>query len=206
MDEQAPPTSAPGATPGPAPGPDPSAPDPALAALHRDVWQRLRRGVADRRAPARHPVLATQAEAGGGAARVVVLRGADSAAATLEIHTDAASAKMRDLATDPRATLLVWDARARLQIRLRATVLAAPGDAAAWARIPQPARRAYGGHPAPGTPIPAPDAFDPAPDPARFTVLTCTVEQIDALRLDDAMHRRALFRREDGWRGQWLAP
>ncbi len=182
------------------------APDPELAALLEDIWQRLGRGVADRRAAARHPVFATQAGSGGGEARVVVLRGVDRGDATLEVHTDARSGKVADLACVPRATLLVWDARARLQMRLRAEVTVTRGDAARWARVPGPARRAYGGAPAPGTPIPAPDAYTPAPDPAQFAVLACRLEEIDALRLDDAGHRRALFLRAEGWRGQWLVP
>ena len=60
---------------------------PTLDDTLNDVWQRLGRGVADRKAPARHPVLATVGK-NGGEARMVVLRGADRATGCLEVHTD----------------------------------------------------------------------------------------------------------------------
>jgi drug/metabolite transporter (DMT)-like permease len=60
----------------------------AQVCLHAQVWARLLRGVGDRHAPARHPVLATVAQGGMPQARTVVLRAADAAAGTLDIHTD----------------------------------------------------------------------------------------------------------------------
>ncbi len=60
--------------------------------------------------------------------------------------------------------------------------------------------------PAPGTPIPASDAYQRLPDPARFAVLTLTIDQIDAVHLSGDYHRRGLFSRNDGWQGGWLAP
>lgn len=165
-----------------------------------EVWQRLTRGVAVRRAPARHPVLATVG-ADGAEARVVVLRAADREAGTLTIHTDSASGKVTELRKTPGATLLVWDEEAKLQIRLRATVDITEGDAEAFARLPDPARANYGGTPAPGTPIPEPGAHDPAPDARRFTVLVAHIREIETLHLGTP-HRRARFR--DGV-AHWLA-
>ena len=123
-------------------------PAPALSELRDRAWQKIARGVADRRAPARHPVLATVGREGGGEARIVVLRGADRQAATLVLHTDGASAKVGEVRAEPRATLLVWDPGARLQIRMRATIAARPGgdgrahpDLQARPRIPDEQRR-----------------------------------------------------------------
>ena len=39
----------------------------------------------------------------------------------------------------------------------------------------------------------------------RFAVLRCLAEEIDAVSLAEP-HRRALFRRADGFAGAWLAP
>lgn len=183
----------------------PEAGGTTLSAFLDEAWQRLSRGVADRRAGARHPVLAT-AGAQGPEARMVVLRGADRAAARLTIHTDAASGKVAELRADPRATLLVWEPRAQLQIRMRATALLRPGSADEWARVPEGARRVYGGTPAPGTPIPAPDAHAPAAEPTRFLVVDCTLTEIDLLHLGRSRHRRARFTRADAWAGHWVAP
>ncbi|MGF1502410.1 MAG: pyridoxamine 5'-phosphate oxidase family protein [Paracoccaceae bacterium] len=184
-----------------------------LDATRRDVWRRLQRGVADRRAAARHPVLATQGRAGWPEARTVVLRRVSVDAATVEIHTDTASAKIADLDVCPRASLMVWDPKADLQIRLRLrmetlTVAGAGADlvSARWAAIPEAARRPYGTEPAPGQPIPAPEAVAHTPRPERFAVLLGHVEEIETLHLGPDRHRRAVFARGRGWVGQWLSP
>lgn len=178
-----------------------------LETLHAQVWTRLVRGVGDRHAPARHPVLATLSPDGGPQARTVVLRAADPVAGTLDIHTDLRSAKVAELRADPRAALHVWDGSAHLQTRIEALAQILSGDAVAviWDRVPEPSRRAYGGTPAPGLPLADPLAHDPTPDPAAFAVLRLTVHAVDALHLGP-IHRRARFQRADGWTGRWLAP
>ena len=178
-----------------------------LESLHDQVWLRLQRGVADRHAAARHPVLATVAPGGMPQARTVVLRAADPEARLLEVHTDIHSAKIADLRANPHAALHVWDAGAHLQTRIeaRATILTGDAVAAIWARVPDPARQSYGTRPAPGTPIADALAYDKPADPAAFAVLRLEVLAIDAVHLGQR-HRRARWRCETGWRGEWLAP
>lgn len=183
--------------------------DPAwiasLSGLHDQVWQRLLRGVADRRAPARHPTLATVGLDGGAEARTVVLRAVDRSAGTLEIHTDALSGKVAELQRQPRAALHVWDSRVRLQMRLRVTV-AFLETANRWQRIPPASRLAYGGEPAPGSPLRSPHDYRETTDPARFLVLSCKLRELDVLHLGGERHRRARFDRVDDFVGVWLAP
>ena len=84
-------------------------PDPRacnLSQLYAEVWARLTRGVHDRHAPARHPTLATAAPEGRPQARTVVLRAADKAAGTLDIHTDLRSAKVKDV-----RRRMIWNKR-----------------------------------------------------------------------------------------------
>ena len=178
-----------------------------LATLHAQVWLRLHRGVNDRHAPARHPTLATVTPDGQPQARTVVLRAADASTALLDAHTDLRSAKIAELHTNPRAALHIWDAQAHLQLRINVTVDILTGHAvqAAWARVPDTSRVAYGTHPAPGQPIATSLDYTKTPDPAAFAVLRMTVHTIDALHLGPT-HRRAVFTRDTGWAGQWLAP
>jgi hypothetical protein len=171
----------------------------SVSDLFDRVWRHLTRGVSDRRHPARHPTLATIGPEGP-EARTLVLRGADRAAARLELHTDMASPKVAQITGDPRVALHVWVPRDRLQIRIRARAAAGPGDPALFARLPEEARRNYGG-PAPGG---APDDRVYDGDPARFAAITLEVRQIDALVLDDP-HLRAVFAAPD-WAGHWVAP
>ena len=169
------------------------------------AWSRLEAGVEDASAASRNLAMATVAD-GGPAVRTMVLRGADRGAATLEVQTDAASAKVAELAADPRAALLVWDAEASLQLRIRTRVEVVTGAAAdrAWDRVPEKARSNYGGRPEPGRPMPSPEAYEPGAERARFARLLFSVEAIEALLLEDPT-LRALFRREDGFGGEWLA-
>jgi len=182
--------------------------DPSdLAAFLDHAWQRLSRGVADRRAAARHPVFATVSPDGWPEARTVVLRAADREAAAVEVHTDASSAKVAALTHTPRAQLHIWDDKPRLQIRLCARVEILQGDTVAdhWARVPDMSRAAYGKSPPRGAPIPAPFDYREDRAQAAFTVLRCHLERVDLVELGEA-HRRAAYRKVDGWAGQWVVP
>ena len=178
-----------------------------LDGLHARLWSLLVRGVRDRRAPARHVVLATLGADGWPEARTVVLRGAMPEEARLEVHTDLHSTKVASLAHLPRATVQVWHPGDRLQIRARVdvTVLSGAAVAETWARVPDPSRQSYGVTPPPGTPIDDALAYRKVPDHGSFAVLRCDIRSLDALHLGE-VHRRAAFDRADGWAGRWLSP
>jgi pyridoxamine 5'-phosphate oxidase len=57
-----------------------------------EAWRLISRGVADRRSPFHHPVVATIGGDGAPQARTVILRACDPAAQRLRFHTDARSA------------------------------------------------------------------------------------------------------------------
>lgn len=178
-----------------------------LDGLYAQVWARLVRGVADRRAPARHPTLATVSPDGWPEARTVVLRAADPATATLDLHTDLRSAKVAALRAKPHAALHIWDQTAHLQIRITADVTILTGDpvAATWAKVPEASRRAYATTPSPGQAIPTALAYRAESDQTFFAVLRCTVQSMDILHLGPE-HRRAAFDRATNWAGSWLSP
>jgi hypothetical protein len=181
--------------------------DNDLAAFFDEGWQHLSRGVADRRAPARHPTFATVSPEGLPEARTVVLRHASRALAFVDVHTDRRTPKVDALKAVPHAALHVWLPRAQMQMRLLTDVEILTGSEidAVWERVPDGSRVSYGTQPVPGTPIPEGGAYEVNPDRACFAVLRCHLQRIELLRLGDA-HRRALYRREDGWSGQWIAP
>jgi pyridoxine/pyridoxamine 5'-phosphate oxidase len=178
-----------------------------LSGIYAQVWTRLVRGVRDRRAPTRHPTLATVTPDGKPQARTVVLRAADKSTGTLDIHTDLQSSKVADLRATPFAALHVWDQAAHLQMRLeaRVTILTGADVAALWAEVPDASRQSYGSLPAPGQPIAQALDYAKQPNPESFAVLRLTVQTIDAVHLG-AHHRRARFDRDARWAGTWLAP
>ena len=175
--------------------------------LLAQAWQHLARGVADRRAPARHPVFATVSPDGLPEARMVVLRAASESAGTLEIHSDSETAKVAVLRAQPLAALHVWVPRAQLQIRMSAEVEILTGAQvmAQWEKVPCAARVSYGTEPPPGKPIPQAQAYEQPGDPARFAVLRCILSRMDLLQIGTP-HRRAVYCRQDHWQGTWVAP
>ncbi len=180
---------------------------PTLDDFLAHAWALLIRGVHDRHIAARHPTIATVARDGRPEMRTVVLRGADRAAATVEVHSDTQSAKVRALTANSHAALHVWSARHHMQLRLALRVEILTGDTVAdrWQKVPPAARISYGTDPAPGTPIDNNLSYNKPADPTRFAVLLCHMTEIDVLHLGQD-HRRALFTAQTGWRGTWLAP
>lgn len=178
-----------------------------LTELHAQVWTRLVRGVRDRRAPCRHPTLATVTPEGRPQARTVVLRAANKAAGTLHIYTDLNAAKVRDVLATPFAAVHIWDASAHLQLRIDAqvSILEGPQVAAIWEGMAAPSRLSYGCTPLTGQAISGALDYEKTSDEAAFVVLQLEVTTIDALHLGPD-HRRARFDRDTGWAGTWLAP
>lgn len=179
----------------------------ALDSLRAEIWRRLKRGVQDRRAPARHPTLATVSAQGLPQQRTVVLRAADEGAATLRVYTDLHSGKIADLRASPVAAMHVWDKAAHLQMRLHARVSILTGEEVGhiWAQLPEAARLSYGSNPPPGAVLDDALAYEKCPREAAFAVLHLELQDMDILHLGP-QHRRARYRRADGWQGQWCAP
>jgi hypothetical protein len=182
-----------------------------------EAWRLMARGVADRRHGFHHPAVATVGLDGRPRVRTVILRGADAAARALRFHTDVRSAKVAELAREPRASLLFYDAGAKAQVRIegRATVHADDAVAdAAWAGSRPMSRACYGTMPAPGGAIPAGDAFvlpepespETAAGRANFRAVILVAESLEWLHLGHGGHRRALYDWGGGPPARWLVP
>ena len=178
-----------------------------LAAFLAEAWQHLEQGVADATSPARFPTFATTAPDGTPQARTVVLRGANPSEARVEVQTDTATDKITALRATPLAALHIWLPKVDVQIRLVAEVdiLMGPSVEAQWSRVPVGARVSYGTEPIPGTPIPQVYDYKHTSARNRFAVLECRLKKIDLVHLG-ARHRRAIYLRDDDWRGTWVAP
>ena len=175
---------------------------PTLTGLWADAWSLLETD------HGRLISLASSGLDGAPECRSVMLRQGERAKKRLIIHTDISSTKIAEFRADPRASLLLWDDPMQIQIRARGTVSirSGPEVAAVWNAVPDGSRASYGVTPAPGTPIPASDAYHRAPDPAKFAVLTLEMTALDVVHLAEDFHRRALYERNRDWAGHWLAP
>ena len=196
-------------------------PEDHLPDILAHAWTLLVRGGADRKSPLHTPVIASVDAAGLPQARVMVLRKADPAAATLRLHTDARSPKVAQLDGKPVA-VLGYHAGEQVQLRLTGTARVLTDDAVVegiWNQSTLFARRCYLAQNAPGTPLPEPASGLPAwiegqqptaeqiaPARPNFATLWIEVTAIDWLHLANSGHRRAVFRASDSWAGEWLAP
>jgi pyridoxamine 5'-phosphate oxidase len=192
-----------------------------LPAILAQAWTLLVRGGADRKSPLHTPVVASVDGDGLPQARVMVLRKADPAAATLRFHTDARSPKVLQLDGKP-VSVLAYHPGENIQLRLTGRARIGTDDPAVdgiWDQSTLFARRCYLAQAAPGTPLTGPasglpewiEGQQPTADqiaPARpnFAVLWVDVTAIDWLHLANSGHRRAMFRAVDGWAGEWIAP
>ncbi|TRD23330.1 pyridoxamine 5'-phosphate oxidase family protein [Palleronia caenipelagi] len=177
-----------------------------LDGMRTQAWALMAEGVTDGTQPCRLACLATACPDGGASGRMVVLRKADPP--VLEVQTDAASAKIDELTQDPLATLVFWHPGDSLQIRarVRMEILRGPALDPDWEALPEVARLNYGGTPEPGTPLTAAEDYCESVSRDRFAVLRGKVLSLDLVHLGRQMHRRAIYRREDGFAGQWVAP
>jgi hypothetical protein len=185
------------------------------------AWRLLGRGAADRRSPMHTPVVASVSADGAPDARVMVLRAADRATATLRFHTDARSPKCAALDGRP-VSVLAYHPGEAVQLRLSGMariVREGPEIDAIWNQSTPFARRCYMVEAAPGTPratagsgLPAdvegrkPELFELVPARANFALVMIEIAAIDWLHLAQSGHRRAVFSASEGWRGEWRVP
>ena len=196
-------------------------PDDDLPAILAHAWTLLVRGGADRKSPVHTPVIASVDADGLPQARVMVLRKADPATSTLRLHTDARSPKVTQLSGKPVA-VLAYHPVEQVQLRIAGTARVLTDDGVVngfWDQSTPFARRCYLAEHPPGTPLPGPSSGLPAwiegqqptleqiaPARANFATLWIEVTAIDWLHLANSGHRRAVFRADDGWAGEWVAP
>lgn len=192
-----------------------------LDAVLADATNHLTRAARDRKSPMHVPVVGTS----DGDLRMMVLRACDADIGLLRFHTDARSPKAQLIGEGGMASVLAFDAEAKMQLRLKGPARIetnGPVADAAWAAATEFARRCYLAVAAPGSPADAPGSGLPAevegvrPSevqllPARnnFAVLLMAPIALDWLYLAHDGHRRAQFTRTavgQDWQGTWVIP
>lgn len=171
--------------------------DLTLEKIEPAAWRLLQEAATDPGSGFRYVTLATVDESGQPQARMVVLRRVDVSRRLLEFHTDIRSQKWAELAANPMATVLGYDATTRLQLRLTGQVTRLECVAAreAWDSLPPWTRATYAGGP-PGDEL----AFGALQAPAatgeglaNFGVLQFWTHTLDWFKLQRQDNRRAFF-------------
>lgn len=189
------------------------------------AWDLIEPGASKRTSPAHTPVVGTIGGDGVPQLRIMVLREADRANRRLRFHTDVRSTKIHEIASNGKASVLMYDAAEKLQLRLSGEARV-QNDATdvddAWSSSTTFARRCYMAERPPATPSPNPTSGLPnwiegrQPDElqlldarANFAVLWFEIHSIEWLYLANQGHRRARWDWHDGtqsWHGSWLVP
>jgi len=160
--------------------------------LVQAVLDLLTRAANDRNAGAlRWPVLASATADGGVDARMLVLRRFEREALTLELHTDARAPKVAQLLAQPRCTLVFFDARRMVQLRVAGSASIHQSDAiadAAFARAPAASLDDYRGAP-PGEALDG-EAAQSQDARANFAAIRVGMESADWLKLSRQGHAR----------------
>jgi pyridoxamine 5'-phosphate oxidase len=178
----------------------------SLPAIATEIWQQLAAAVTDRAHAWRTPVLATT-DGSMADARTVILRDVDAGARRLLFYTDQRSAKVAQLLSHPRATLLMWSPALQWQLRCRVQLgLEDDGLAVSsrWAHVKlSPAAQDYLSPLPPGAVLHQAAPTHDAVARTHFCVVVAHVMAIDWLELHAEGHRRARF---DGDQACWLQP
>lgn len=186
------------------------------------TWIQLVQGAERSTHPFHLGVLATSGTEGP-SLRTVVLRAVYPEQRVVLCHTDRRSGKLAEIRADERVAWLFYDAKGKVQLRLRGTAAVRADDnltKSQWQRTQLSARRCYLAVHAPGTPIATPSAELAPPFDTRsptwaeseqgwehFAVVACQIEAIDWLHLKARGHQRAQFLWQAAqWQASWVAP
>lgn len=189
------------------------------------AWHLIEPGVSKRNSPAHTPVVATVDGQGHPQVRIMVLREANRRTRRLRFHTDVRTAKCSEIGVNQAASVLMYDAKEKLQLRLSGSAhieTASEIVDTAWRSSTPFARRCYMAESAPGAVSAEPTSGLPdwiegkQPTEAQllgardnFAILWFDVRAIEWLYLANAGHRRAKWEWDEAsglWSGQWLVP
>jgi pyridoxamine 5'-phosphate oxidase len=190
-----------------------------------EAWSLILDGATNRRSPCHTPVIASIGNDGLPQLRVMVLRAADRDARQLRFHTDIRANKVAELSDRSALSVLMYDAEAKVQLRLsgRGHVRTDGADIdAIWHEADRFARRCYLAEAAPGSisseptsGLPEwvqgikPEEADLVTARANFAIVLAEIDRLEWLYLATTGHRRARWEWDDvarRWDGCWLVP
>ena len=161
----------------------------------------------DKKHPFRYFTLATINKKGRAKARMVVLRNYDSKTKEFTIYTDARSQKVSDLKQQPKAQLIFYNPKKRLQILVDVHLITMDSPQELFNNQPARAQKDYTSILPPRTPMENPEGIVYEKDKNFFTRLILKAEEIEILQLNSIQHYRARFKSTPkGWKNTFLIP
>jgi pyridoxamine 5'-phosphate oxidase len=186
--------------------------------LADETWGRLVDAANDRSHPMHLMVMATAGVDNRPAARLMTVRGASQELNKVWFHTDRRSPKAAELRGNPYLSLVAFDPRDGVELRLngRAEIIESGPEADRhWHQAALIIQHLYSSPAAPGEPAAPPDPALLAPQEslsealtrrarANFAVIEVTVDSIDWFQIIEARSARAILRSSRGWRTEYV--
>jgi len=180
-----------------------------LTELFEELTQELRGAMVKRKHPFKYITLTTVGDTGMPRSRTVVLREVDESLNGI-IFTDARTVKVEQLKRNPNACILAYHPKKMLQLRLNGRLIPINSDSERkrlFHKVSGNSLKDYTTTQIPGSTISNPDEVEyGSRDKNHFLPLRFEPETIEYLRLKRPNHLRALFSKENHWKGQWLVP
>ena len=180
-----------------------------LQELFSDLIHELRGAISMRRHPFKYVTLSTVDEQKSPRSRTVVLREVSESLECI-IFTDARSQKISHISTNDNACMLAYHPKKLMQIRLdgKLTVVRDQKEIKRlFQKVSEKAIKDYTTSVSPGSAIDQPDQVEyVSRSESNFVALKFVPHTIEYLRLKRPNHLRAVYKTEDGWKGQWLVP
>ena len=169
-----------------------------LSKILPTTWQFIEEGVHRRDSAAHTPALCTIGIDGHPNVRSMVLRAANRGDRTLVFHTDNRSSKIREILSSSRASVLFYDAKEKIQLRLKCELSIYLNDKQTkerWNDMQEMSRICYQTEFSPGEVIDFPQTQNRLADGfSNFAVLEARIYCLEWLYLSSKGNRRAIFR------------
>jgi pyridoxamine 5'-phosphate oxidase len=121
------------------------------------------------------------------------------------VYTDARSKKVEALQKNQKVQLLFFDPKRLWQLTVAAELKVMRVAPEIFKQLPPASKKDYTVRLAPGTPIANPNDIE-YQEESFFYHLTFTANKIESLRLKRPNHLRAVFEKEQQWKGKFLTP
>ncbi|MEM1136159.1 MAG: pyridoxamine 5'-phosphate oxidase family protein [Bacteroidota bacterium] len=185
--------------------------DKNLQELSDNLWTELVKGKVDKKHDFRYPVLGSMSQNGYPEIRTVILRDVLISERKLIFFTDYRSPKVMQLKAQPKASLLFYHYKKKLQLRISGIVTLYNKDSLAkkyLSKLPEIALKDYLSITAPGKKVnnslnellTYKKAFE------NFTVVQIETTKIDYLQLKLEGHERMILTWNNGWDGEKVTP
>ena len=188
--------------------------------IKKKIWLMLDDAISNRASQFRIPtfICGDQSDFDG---RIVVLRKSDQHNNTVQFHSDIRSDKIEKLKNNPKAAMLFYDKKEKIQVRLKIECVVNHNNditKESWSKTQHISRKCYLVDNGPGSESEIPtsglkpelDNFDYTKEQSEqgyknFTVIQCKIKFIEWLYLAAKGHRRARFDLENN-KDTWLVP